>query len=35
MLGGMMEKAEMFCGDSARVTREASVEYYIDSTLDD
>ena len=34
MLGGMMEKAEMFCGDSPRRTREVNAEYLIDSDPD-
>lgn len=28
MLGGMMEKSELFCGDSPRTFREASAEYF-------
>ncbi len=29
MLGGMMDKAELFCGDTPKVAREASVDYYV------
>ena len=29
MLGGMMDKAEMFCGNSTRVLREEAAEYII------
>lgn len=30
MLGGMMEKSEMFCGEPTRTLREASAEYFTD-----
>ncbi|MBI4672740.1 MAG: four helix bundle protein [Chloroflexi bacterium] len=35
MLGGMMEKAELFCGDTLRLTHEAKAEYLIASDTDD
>jgi len=31
MLGGMMEKSEMFCGDPSRVIREESAEYLVET----
>jgi len=31
MLGGMMEKSEMFCGELPRTVREESAEYFIES----
>ena len=33
MLGGMMDKAELFCGDTPKVARESTAEYFIDETL--
>ena len=38
MLGGMMEKSEMFCGESSRTVREESAEYIlapVDEKTDD
>lgn len=34
MLNGMMEKAELFCGDSPRVAREASSQYFVTNNLE-
>jgi len=31
MLGGMMEKSEMFCGEPPRTVREESVEYFAET----
>jgi four helix bundle protein len=31
MLGGMMDKAEMFCGTPPRSIREGSAEYFVES----
>jgi four helix bundle protein len=31
MLGGMMDKAEMFCGTPPRSIREESAEYFVES----
>jgi hypothetical protein len=31
MLGGMMDKADMFCGEHPRTLREDFAEYYTDS----
>jgi len=31
MLGSMMEKSEMFCGEPAHAIREESVEYFIET----
>jgi four helix bundle protein len=31
MLGGMMEKSEMFCGEPSRAIREESAEYFIET----
>ena len=33
MLGSMMSKAELFCGDTDRAVREATVEYFINETI--
>ncbi|MEW6400486.1 MAG: four helix bundle protein [Chloroflexota bacterium] len=30
LLGGMMTKAELFCGDLSRTLREASPDYFVD-----
>ena len=35
MLNGMMDKADMFCGEPARTMREESAEYFTDSDDDD
>jgi four helix bundle protein len=35
MLGGMMEKAEMFCGQPPRALREASADYFTASEDED
>lgn len=34
MLGGMMDKAELFCGEPPRSVREESAEYFVDSNDD-
>ena len=31
MLGGMMDKADMFCGEPPRTLREESAEYFVES----
>ena len=31
MLNGMMEKADMFCGEPPRTLHEESAEYFVDS----
>ena len=31
MLGGMMEKSEMFCGEPPRTVREESAEYFVET----
>ncbi|MEW6286461.1 MAG: four helix bundle protein [Chloroflexota bacterium] len=35
MLGGMMDKAELFCGDPPRSVREEQAEYFADPGDDD
>ncbi len=32
MLGSMMDKAELFCGEQYKIVRESHVEYFFDST---
>lgn len=34
MLGGMMEKAELFCDDAARLARETQSEYFVGAELE-
>ena len=34
MLGGMMDKADMFCGEPPRTLREESAEYFVESADD-
>lgn len=34
MLGGMMEKSDLFCGTPARMTREALTTYFVESPSD-
>jgi four helix bundle protein len=33
LLGGMMAKAEMFCGDGSRAMRESPAEYFVESVV--
>lgn len=35
MLGGMMEKSEMFCGEPSRTIREESAEYLVTTEDED
>ncbi|MCB0202573.1 MAG: four helix bundle protein [Caldilineae bacterium] len=35
LLGGMIDKAELFCGDPRTSLREPSAEYFIEGNLDD
>lgn len=35
MLGGMMEKADLFCGDTLRISREPTSEYFVVAPIDD
>ncbi len=32
LLGGMMAKADLFCGESYKVSRESPAEYFVNST---
>ena len=34
MLNGMMDKADMFCGEPPRSVREESAEYFVDSDIE-
>ena len=34
MLNGMMDKADMFCGEPQRSVREETAEYYVESDDD-
>jgi hypothetical protein len=35
LLGGMMDKADLFCGEPPRALRESASEYLVDSSEDE